>query len=288
VTEAAGQFAGRTVLVTGSTGIAAATARRIAAEGGAIFAVSRTAGHAEALAEDLVAAGAVAVGHVAELSDEAAVEAAVDACVARFGQVDAVFSAAGISGRRFGDGPLHEMTLEGWETVIAANTTSQFLVCRAAIRRILDQAPDAAGSRGVILTMSSTLAASPEPTHFATHAYAASKGAIDSFTRAVAAYYAPRGIRVNAIAPALVATPMSRRAQDDPEIVAFLERKQPLAGGPIDPDAVATVAAFLLSDDARMITGQIVAVDAGWSVSEGGRAKRLATVRRSPTGRSDR
>jgi NAD(P)-dependent dehydrogenase (short-subunit alcohol dehydrogenase family) len=152
---------------------------------------------------------------------------------------------------------------------MAANATSQFLVCRAAIRRMLDQEPDANGGRGVLLTMSSAVATHPSPRHFATHAYAASKGAIEAFTRGVAAYYAPHGIRVNAIAPALVATPMSRRAQDDPEIVAYLGRKQPLARGPIGADAVTSAVLFLLSDDARMVTGQVIPVDGGWSVSEG-------------------
>jgi NAD(P)-dependent dehydrogenase (short-subunit alcohol dehydrogenase family) len=133
---------------------------------------------------------------------------------------------------------------------------------------MLGQHPDAHGGRGTILLMSSTLAAHPAPAFFATHAYAASKGAIDGLTRALAAYYAPEGIRVNAIAPALVATPMSRRAQDDPAIVAYLAEKQPLAGGPIDADAVTATALHLLSDEARMVTGQIVAVDAGWGVSE--------------------
>jgi NAD(P)-dependent dehydrogenase (short-subunit alcohol dehydrogenase family) len=116
--------------------------------------------------------------------------------------------------------------------------------------------------------MSSTLASRPAPAFFATHAYAASKGAIEGLARALAAYYAPHGIRVNVIAPALIATPMSRRAQDDPAILAYLAQKQPLAGGPIAAEAVTPTALHLLSDEARMITGQVVAVDGGWSVSE--------------------
>jgi NAD(P)-dependent dehydrogenase (short-subunit alcohol dehydrogenase family) len=133
---------------------------------------------------------------------------------------------------------------------------------------MLAQEPDEAGQRGTLLLMSSTLATHPAPAFFATHAYAASKGAIDGLARSLAAYYAPDGIRVNAIAPALVATPMSRRAQDDPAIVAYLGEKQPLAGGPIDAYAVTATALHLLSDDARMVTGQVVAVDGGWGVSE--------------------
>lgn len=263
------RFAGRTCLVTGSTGMAAAAALAIAAEGGRVFVVSRTAEHAEALAASILASGGTAAWRAGDVARESDVEAAVEACATEFGRIDGVFSAAGISGRRFGDGPLHELTLEGWETVMAANATSQFLVCRAAIRRMLDQEPDAHGARGAVLTMSSALATRPVARHFVTHAYAASKGAIEAFTRGVAAFYAPHGIRVNAIAPALVATPMSRRAQDDPEIVAYLGRKQPLAGGPIDADAVTGAVLFLLSDDARMVTGQVIAVDGGWSVGEG-------------------
>ena len=152
--------------------------------------------------------------------------------------------------------------------MLATNATSIFLVCRAAIGRMLAQEPDADGARGVILNMSSTLARHPSPTHFGTHAYAASKGAIEAFTRSVAASYAQNGIRVNAIAPALVATPMSRRAQDDPVIQAYLRDKQPLAGGPMDAEDITPTALHLLSPESRMITGQVIDVDAGWGVSE--------------------
>ena len=265
-----GRFAGRVCLVTGSTGMAEAAALAIGAEGGSVFVVSRTAEHAASLAERIRTAGPGTGDHrTADLTVEAEVDAAVDACVEQFGRLDAVFSAAGISGRRSGDGPLHEMTLEGWETVVTANATSQFLVCRAAIRRMLAQTPRAAGERGVLLTMSSVLASRPVPRHFSTHGYAASKGAIEGLTRAVAAFYADDGIRANAIAPSLVATPMSRRAQDDPEVRAYLGRKQPLARGPLDVRDVTGLVLFLLSDEARMVTGQIVVVDGGWSVSEG-------------------
>jgi NAD(P)-dependent dehydrogenase (short-subunit alcohol dehydrogenase family) len=261
------RFDGRTCLVTGSTGMAASAARALAAEGANIFVASRTADHASALAGELDTVSDAA-WRAADLTQEADAEAAVAACVDRFGRIDALYAVAGISGRRFGDGPLHEATLDGWETVVAANLTSLFLVARATVRRMLVQEPDADGARGVLLTMSSALARYPSPAYFATHAYAASKGAIEAFTRAVAAYYAPHGIRANAIAPAVVATPMSRRAQDDPAIGAYLRIKQPLAGGPIEADAITPVALHLLSRESRMITGQVIEVDAGWSVSE--------------------
>ncbi len=117
--------------------------------------------------------------------------------------------------------------------------------------------------------MSSVLARHPSAEHFGTHAYAASKGGIEALTRSMASAYAAQRIRVNAIAPSLVATPMSRRAQDDPAVRAFLERKQPLARGPIEADDVTSTALHLLGPDARMVTGQVIDVDGGWSVSEG-------------------
>ena len=258
-----GGFDGRVVLVAGSTGMAASAARALAAEGANTFVTSRTPGNAETLAAE-VGGGWL----TADLSSEEEAGAAVAACVERFGRLDAVYHVAGLSGRRHGDGPLHEVSLAGWEHVLANNLTSLFLVARAAVRQMLAQEPDADGSRGVLLAMSSSLARHPSATHFGTHAYAASKGAIESLTRAVAATYAPRGIRMNAIAPSLVATPMSERAQADPEILAYLREKQPLASGPIEADAVTPVALHLLSRESRMITGQVIGVDAGWSVSE--------------------
>jgi NAD(P)-dependent dehydrogenase (short-subunit alcohol dehydrogenase family) len=161
---------------------------------------------------------------------------------------------------------------------MATNAASTFLVCRAAVRQMLGQDAGEGGARGAILNTSSVLARSPSPEHFATHAYAASKGAIEAFSLAIAAYYAPDGIRVNVIAPALVATAMSSRAQADQRIGAYLATKQPLVGGPLRPDDLVGTALYLLSDDARMVTGQVVAIDGGWEVSEGGpvrRARRL-------------
>jgi NAD(P)-dependent dehydrogenase (short-subunit alcohol dehydrogenase family) len=248
--------------------MAASAARAIAAEGGTVFAVSRTAEHLAALEAGIRDMGGRCLWHAADLRREDEVEAAFAAFDARVGRLDAVYSVAGISGRRFGDGPLHETTLEGWTTVIEANATSQFLVARAGVRRMLGQDPDPAGTRGAVLLMSSALATHPAPAFFATHAYAASKGAIESLARSMAAHYAPHGIRVNVVAPSLIATPMSRRAQDDPAILAYLERKQPLAGGPIAADAVTATALHLLSPESAMVTGQVVAVDAGWGVSE--------------------
>jgi len=183
------------------------------------------------------------------------------------GRLDAVFNVAGISGRRGGDGPLHECTEEGWDLTLDTNAKSMFLVCRAALRQMLGQPVAANGLRGTILNMSSVLGFSPQARHFATHAYAASKGAILGMSKALAAYYAPQRIRVNVIAPALVRTPMSARAQADPAVLELMKAKQPLIEDLIDADDVARAALFLLGDDAKAITGDTLVVDAGWCVS---------------------
>ncbi|HUP83769.1 MAG TPA: SDR family oxidoreductase [Candidatus Limnocylindria bacterium] len=254
------RFEGKSVLVTGSTGIAAAAALALHEAGARVFVVSRTAEHVDDLLRQL---GPTCAGRRADLTQEAEVDKLVGEVVGEFGRLDCVYNVAGISGRRLGDGPAHEMTLEGWNQTLANNATSVFLVCRAALRQMLGH------GAGAILNMSSTLARHPEPRHFATHGYAASKGAIESFSRAMAAYYAPHGIRVNVIAPGLVATPMSQRAQQDPAILAYAQGRQPLAGGILQPQDLTGAALFLLSDDSRMITGQVLDVDGGWSVSEG-------------------
>ena len=186
---------GKVLLITGTTGIAEATALRAAQQGDSVFVISRDESHCLDLAARLPVSGYYAC----DLRDERGVEQALTACINRFGGVDAVFNVAGISGRKFGDGPLHECTTEGWDVTLDTNVKTMFLVCRGVLRYWLD-----AGRPGAILNMSSVLAYSPQAQHFATHAYAASKGAIISMSRAMAAYYAPHKIRVNVIAPALV------------------------------------------------------------------------------------
>ncbi len=262
------RFSDRVCLVTGSTGMAAAAARAIANEEGSVFVASRNPDHCDQLARSITEGGGRAAWRAADLAEEADVDSVVRACVDTYGRLDVVYNIAGISGRKFGDGPLHECSLAAWETVQANNARSTFLVCRASVRSMLGKTPDETGQRGAILNMSSALASHPSANFFATHAYAASKGAVESFSRAIASYYAPMGIRVNVIAPALIATPMSLRAQGDPATMAYLAQKQPLARGAIEAGDVVGTALFLLSADARMVTGQVVAVDGGWAVSE--------------------
>ena len=259
-----GRFADRVCLITGSTGIAASTAVALAEEGGKVFIASQTADHARALAERM---GGESAWQAADLTSEADVESVVNACIGQFGRIDCVYNVAGISARRFGDGALHEMTLDGWRAAMDANVTSQFLVCRATVRQMLLHEPGASGQRGVILNMGSVIARHPVARHFETHGYAASKGAIESLSRSIAVYYAEHGIRVNVIAPGLVATPMSERAQGNDEIMDFVARKQPLAEGAIQPNELVGAALYLLSDDSRMVSGQVVTVDGGWTLS---------------------
>ncbi len=262
------RFDGTTCLLTGSTGIAAATARRLVDEGARVVVASRNEAHCRDLVASLVAAGGEASYEVADLLEDDAADRIVGATVERFGRLDAVFSVAGGSGRQFGDGPVHAASAAGWDATLDLNARTLFLVSGAAARTMLEQEPDADGQRGAILNMGSVTSTSPSPTYFATHAYAAAKGAIASLTRTMASYYAPSGIRVNAVAPAVTRTPMAERAASDETIAAFVAWKQPLVGGLLEPEHVADVAAFLLSRDARAITGQVIAIDAGWSVTD--------------------
>jgi len=258
---------GRVCLITGSTGIAAAAALRCATEGGSVFIISRSPDHALELAEHVTEAGGQAGWAAADLTQEAEAEAAVEAAIARFGRIDGVCSVVGGSGRTFGDGPIHELTMAGWDRTLELNLRSQALVARAVTRAMLGQTPTDVGSRGSIVLVSSVLAAHPVPELFATHAYAAAKGAIVALATTMAATYAGNGIRVNTIAPGLTATPMSARAATDPATSEFVRRKQPLVEGFLTADDVASAAIYLLSDDARAVTGQCLAVDGGWSVT---------------------
>jgi NAD(P)-dependent dehydrogenase (short-subunit alcohol dehydrogenase family) len=118
--------------------------------------------------------------------------------------------------------------------------------------------------------MGSVLGYSPSPQYFSTHAYAAAKSAIIGFSKSIAAYYARNNIRVNVIAAALVETPMAQRAAEDENILSFIRTKQPLDGGRIGhPADLDGLAVYFMSDLSKFTTGQVVAVDGGWTISEG-------------------
>jgi NAD(P)-dependent dehydrogenase (short-subunit alcohol dehydrogenase family) len=189
----------------------------------------------------------------ADLTDPAQVETVF----AGRDRLDLVVCAHGGSGRRFGDGPVDECTVEGWEATLAMNLTSVFLVCRAAIPRLR------ANGGGAIVTVASVLGLVGGDRDFATHAYAASKGALIALTRSMAVTYAPDGIRCNVVAPGLIATPMSARAQEDPAIRERLAELQPLTGDFGTPEDVAGAVAYLAG--APFVTGTVLAVDGGWT-----------------------
>lgn len=258
------RLAGKGILITGATGIAAACARSLAAEGASVFVIARKLEQCEALTDDLASEGLEMSWALADLTDEPETEAALAAASEYLPGFDGLVAVAGGSGRRLGDGPLHEVPMEGWLGTNEINGHPTFLAVRGALRAMT-------GVGGSIVIVSSILASHPVPALFATHAYAAAKGAANALTRSLAAYYAPQGIRVNALAAGLVATPMSQRAADDPATVAYSARKQPLAGGFLDPVDIANAALFLLSDESARITGQIIEVDGGWGVTEVGR-----------------
>jgi NAD(P)-dependent dehydrogenase (short-subunit alcohol dehydrogenase family) len=262
-----GRLAGRSIVITGATGIAAASAHRFATQGARLFVISRTEEHLRSLADGLAAVGTDIGWVTADLSEDAAAESAVARAHETLGRIDGLFAVAGGSGRRYGDGLVHELTAEAWDRTVALNARSQVLTIGAVLRRMLVQEPDATGARGSIVAMSSVLAWHPEPVLFPTHAYAASKGAISSLTRAMAAAYVRQGIRVNAVAPSLTTSRMSSRAADDEATRRFARQRQPLTGGFLSPDDVADAASFLLSREARAITGQVLHVDGGWTVT---------------------
>ena len=252
----------RVLIVTSSTGIGAATARLAAASGARLVVATGDGPSGWELSAET---GAEL--WVGDLTLPGSAESILSQCLSKFARVDGLFNAAGLSGRRYGDGPVDACTDEGWDLTLAYNLKTTFFMCRAVIRRMLEQGVAENGVRGTILNMGSVLERSPEPQHFATHAYAAAKGGVVALSRSIAACYAPQKIRVNVIAPGLVRTPASERSEADPELNQFLKKKQPLTDGMFDATEVARAALFLLGEESRSITGQIYWMDSGWSLA---------------------
>jgi NAD(P)-dependent dehydrogenase (short-subunit alcohol dehydrogenase family) len=252
----------RCLIVGGTTGLGLAAARRFLEEGAALVVSGRSAEKGAAALAELEPLGPVGFV-VSDASDAGQVDGLFAAACERLGGLEAIYHVAGISGRRYGDGPLHECTDAGWQATIDANLKCVFLTNRAAVRHFIRH------GGGVILNMASVLAFAPSPRYFDTCAYAATKGGIIALSREAAARYAADGVRVNVIAPGLVDTPMASRAVADPAVRGFLRTKQPLWRGPGRPEDCADAAVFLCSDESRFVTGAVLTVDGGWCVSEG-------------------
>jgi NAD(P)-dependent dehydrogenase (short-subunit alcohol dehydrogenase family) len=250
------------VIIGGTTGLGWSAATAFIEAGAQVVVVGRNSQSVHTAAEELGQNGIALSG---DASDPDTAEMAIQTARRELGGFHGLYHVAGGSGRSLGDGPLHLATDEGWQYTIQQNLTSVFNSNRAAIQAFLEQ-----DSGGVILNMGSVLGFSPSPVYFNSHAYAAAKAAIIGLTKSAAAAYACVNIRLNVIAPGLVETPMSQRAQQDNEIMEFIQTKQPLDGGRIGvPDDLDAAATFLMSEKSKFITGQVLAVDGGWSVTEG-------------------
>src|SRR5262245_36708161 len=253
------------VVIGGTTGLGLSAARAFVGQGARGVVVGREKGDVGPVQREL---GNAAKVLAADATDPKTAARAVALTIRKFGGFDGLYHVAGGSGRKMGDGPLHELTDKGWRHTLDLNLSSLVFSNRAAVRQFLAQR-----TRGSILNMGSVLGWSPSPGYFATHAYAAAKSAIVGFTKSIAAYYANKNIRCNVLAPGLVDTPMAQRAARDRNIQRFLKTKQPLDGGrmgkPADLDAAAI---YFMSDASRFTTGQVLAVDGEWCVSESRRS----------------
>lgn len=248
---------GKVCIVTGaSSGIGRASARLFAEAGGRVAAFDVNREDGEAVVSDI---GGEASFFEVDVSRSTQVSRAVDAVARDMGRVDVLFNVVGVSGRKWGDGPVHECTEDAWDRVMDINLKSVFLCCKHVVSKMVD------GGGGSVINLSSVLALQGGDHDFATHAYAASKGGIVSLTRSMARYYARRGVRANVICPGLIATGMSARAQEDPDILERLTRLQPLTGAFGDPMDVAEAALFLASDRSSFVTGAVLPVDGGWT-----------------------
>lgn len=246
-----GQFAGDVALVTGgASGIGAATARLFLAEGAAVAVADLDAAAAGRLVAEMPASHALALE--TDVADETSVERAVERVVERFGRIDVLVNCAGVSIRH----PALEMPVDIWDKTFAVNVRGTFLPSRAVARRMKDT------GGGTIVNIASIMSYSggglyPNP------AYMASKGAVLNLTRALAVEWAPLGIRVNAVAPTWVRTPMIEALTSNPELMRRVEQVTPMRRI-AEPEEVARAILFLAGPASSMTTGHTLAVDGGF------------------------
>jgi len=242
------RFEGKVALVTGAaSGIGKATAERLAAEGARVVCVDVQEGALEDTAKRIRERGAEAVARLCDVSDPEAVRATVQATVDRFGALDTLCNIAGIL--RFEH--THEVSLADWNRVLAVNLTGTFLMCQAAIPRLLE-------TRGSIVNVSSTAALKGHPW---TAAYSASKGGVLALTYELAIEYGKQGLRVNVVCPGAVETPMHQafRVPEGAD-AKLVNRIMPFVGFQ-GPDQAASAIAFLASDEAPHVNGTMLRVD---------------------------
>jgi len=255
-------LSGQQALVTGAnSGIGKAVAFALAGAGAAV-AVNYVVGEDEARAvvDCITAAGGRAIALCADASSEEQVETMFAEAIAAFGTLDIVVANAGLQR----DAPFEELTLAQWSTVINVNLTGQFLCARAAVREFLRRGPrpDVSRALGKIICMSSVHEVIP----WAGHAnYAASKGGVMMLMKTIAQELAPRGIRVNGLAPGATRTPINTAAWSTPEAYDALMRLVPYKRIG-EPDDIARAAVWLASDDSDYVNGVTLFVDGGMTL----------------------
>lgn len=246
-------FANNIVLVTGgSSGIGLAVARAFAAAAATVVLTSRAQDRADAAAGEIRAAGGRATGVALEVRDPEAVNAVVDRVCADIGAPDIVVNSAGVAGAA----ATESLALAEWDRIVDTNLKGTFLVCQAAGRRMLER------QRGAIVNLASITGIGAFPKRAA---YCSSKAAVIMLTKVLAIEWADRGVRVNAIAPAVIRTEMNEKMIAAGHLdLTSIERRTPMHRRG-ETDEVAAAALFLASDAARYVTGSCLEVDGGWT-----------------------